>query len=102
MRTRTEIQDIERMRQRVGIDDVELREQVRRLRVGDLVKLTFLAGPEKSETLRVRVTSIRAERLRGVLLAASRTPELAGLCAGSQVTFTRDHIHSVLSTPRQE
>src|SRR5262245_46303721 len=59
MQTPAEIQDVEQMRQRVGIDDVELRDEVRRLRVGDLVKLTFLAGAARAETLCVRSTSIR-------------------------------------------
>ena len=43
MRTRVEIQDIEGMRRREGIDDVELREAIRGLRVGAFVNLTLLA-----------------------------------------------------------
>src|SRR5690349_15927073 len=42
-----EIQDIEQMRQQEGIDDVELRGEVRQLRAGDYVRLTFLAGPRQ-------------------------------------------------------
>jgi len=45
MRSTVEIEDIEGMRQREGIDDVELREAVARLVVGDLVRLTLLPAP---------------------------------------------------------
>jgi len=89
-----EIQDIEGMRQKEGIDDVELREEVRRLRVGDLVKLTFVTGP-RCETLPVRITRIRGEQFRGQLVAAPSS-DLSGLKAGFSVAFTRTHIHSVL------
>jgi hypothetical protein len=95
VRNPIEIQDVEQLRQRVGIDDVELREQVRRLRVGDVVRLTFLAGPGKAETLAVRVTAIRRARLSGELVAGAKSPQLAGLSQGSPVTFTRAHVHSV-------
>jgi len=101
MQTPVEIQDVEQMRRRVGIDDVELREQVRRLRVGDVVRLTFLAGVGKAETLAVRVTAIRRGRFSGELLAAAKAPRLAGLSRGSPVTFTRAHVHSVPKSPRQ-
>ena len=95
MNDSVEIQNVERMRRQAGIDDVELREQVRLLRVGDVVKLTFLAGPGKSETLRVRITAIRRPRFTGELATAASSPQLAALAAGSQVRFTGDHIHSV-------
>jgi hypothetical protein len=101
MQTPIEIQDVEELRQRAGIDDVELREQVRRLRVGDLVKLTFLAGPARAEILCVRLTSIRRGKFSGELVSGARTPQLAHLCRGSLVTFTRDHVHSVPKSPPQ-
>src|SRR5436309_2910036 len=44
MRNSVEIENIEAMRLLEGIDDVELREGIRGLAVGDLVKLTLLAG----------------------------------------------------------
>src|SRR5437764_1036180 len=44
MRHRVKIEDIEEMRQRQGIDDAELREAIRGLEVGDLVRLTLLTG----------------------------------------------------------
>jgi hypothetical protein len=101
MQTPVEIQDVEELRQRVGIDDVELRKQVRRLRVGDLVKLTFLARPGKAETLCVRITSVRRGRFGGDLVAGARTPQLSHLRGGSPVTFTRAHVHSVPKGPPQ-
>ena len=38
-----EIENIEEMRLREGIVDVELRDQIRGLQIGDLVKVTLLA-----------------------------------------------------------
>ena len=54
------IEDIERLRQEAGIDDVELREGVRRLRVGDHVRVTLLAAgkPGTKETVVVRITRV--------------------------------------------
>jgi hypothetical protein len=45
MQTSIEIEDIEEMRRAAGIDDVELRRDIRGLRAGDNVKLTLSAGP---------------------------------------------------------
>jgi hypothetical protein len=90
-----EIQDVEWLRQQAGIDDVELRRQVRRLRVGDVVRLTFLAGGGKFETIRVRITSVRRPRFSGELEAAATSPRLSGLHRGTPVTFTGAHVHSV-------
>ena len=57
-----EIENIEEMREQVGIDDVELREAVRGLRPGDVVRLTLVtaAAPAARETIRVRVAGARA------------------------------------------
>ncbi len=89
-----EIEDIERRRCRLGIDDVELREAIGRLRVGDHVKLTFLTGgPEAAgETLVVRITRVTGAEFRGEL-AGRPPPALAGLRAG--LAFTATHIHSL-------
>ena len=67
MRNVVEIEDIEQRRLRAGIDDVELRSEIRGLQVGDFVKLTFLTGPSSSETLSVRITSISGSAFRGKL-----------------------------------
>lgn len=90
-----EIQDIDEMRRREGIDDVELREEVRRLQVGDVVKLTLLTGADKWLTVAVRITSKRGTKFHGELSAAPTSAALRQL-AGASVAFTQSHIHSVL------
>src|SRR5262249_6286003 len=101
MRHPVEIENIDELRRREGIDDVELREEIRRLQVGDHVKLTFLAGKNSfvRETLVVRITSIRGWTLRGKLADRPACSSLAQLRVGSLVTFTADQIHSV-ANPR--
>ena len=44
MRNPVEIENIEEMRRREGIDDVELRSEIRDLQVGDSVRLTLMTG----------------------------------------------------------
>ncbi len=95
MRYPIEIENIEDMRRREGIEDVELWEEIRALQVGDMVKLTFLAGPHVSETLLVRITSIRGAALRGKLMNRPTCKGLSRLRAGLPVTFTTAHIHSL-------
>jgi len=97
MPNQVEIEDIEAMRRRVGIHDVELQEEIRRLRVGDLVKLTFLTGREGAAgmSVLVRITSIRGSSFRGEL--AGR-PVSSSLEHGSVVRFTKSHIHSLGSS----
>lgn len=48
MRNGIEIENIEEMRRRAGIDDAELREEIRGLEIGDLVMLTLLTGTKSS------------------------------------------------------
>jgi hypothetical protein len=97
MRTHVEIQNIEDMRRRAGIDDVELREAIRSLRVGAFVKLTLLAGgPEApGETLLVRITSIRGDVFRGRLASQPTLASLSGLRIGRALAFSGSHIHSL-------
>jgi hypothetical protein len=66
-----EIENIEHMRRRQGIDDAELREQIRRLAIGDLVMLNFLNGATSCarETLAIRITSMRGSVFCGKLAA---------------------------------
>ncbi|MGH7171076.1 MAG: hypothetical protein ACRELG_12425 [Gemmataceae bacterium] len=90
-----EIENIDELRQREGIDDVELHEDIGRLRVGDHVRLTFLAGTTLRETLPVRITSIRARQFRGRLAGPVARPELLGLRPDSLVNFTAGQIHSI-------
>jgi hypothetical protein len=97
MRMRVEIQNIEDMRRREGIDDIELRESIRRLRVGALVKVTLLtdAPGTSGETLLVRITSIQGDTFRGKLASRPTSANLSGLRIGRVLTFTGSHIHSL-------
>jgi len=94
-----QIQDIEEMRRRNGIDDPELRDQIRALRRGDVIRITLLAEAPStaSETLRVRITSVRSGLFRGKLASRPTSAGFAVLGAGSPVVFTAAHIHSVTS-----
>jgi hypothetical protein len=96
-----EIENIEEMRLREGIDDVELRQKIRGLRVGDSVQLTFRAATASStgETLSVRITSIRGSTFRGKLAKTPASPGLTTLHAGSTIAFTTDQIHSLPKAP---
>jgi predicted xylose isomerase-like sugar epimerase len=96
-----EIENIESMRRQQGIEDVELREEIRALGVGDFVKLTFLVAttPATAETLPVRITSIKGMSFRGKLASKPTAASLSMLHAGSTIVFTRAHIHSVARGP---
>lgn len=102
MSTAVKIEDIEELRQGEGIDDAELRHEVARLSVGDVVLLTFLgsADPPARETLPARITRVRGAALRGKLLRRPACVTLSALGAGSVVTFTRAQVHSILPPPR--
>lgn len=91
MLKRIEIENIEEMRRQQGIDDVELADAIRRLKVGDVVKLTFLTKTHNFETP-VRITQIRGITFRGkVIQSTSRVRR------GKIVEFTISHIHSVVT-----
>jgi len=92
-----EIENIEEMRRRLGIDDVVLREDICRLASGDFVKLTFLTrtNPTAGETLRVRITSIRGLAFRGKLADKPARLGRSNLRLGCAVHFTTAHIHSI-------
>jgi hypothetical protein len=92
-----EIENIEELRRRQGIDDHELREEIGRLGVGDIVKITFLSGniPPSAETLSVRVTSIRGLAFRGKLASKPDSVGLSRLRIGAPVAFHAADIHSI-------
>lgn len=101
MRERVPIENIEEIRRQQGIEDVELQDEVRKLKVGDFVKVTFLSsakGPA-GETLLVRITRIRGADLRGELANAPNSAALSALRVGSRVAFTKAHIHSIPKGP---
>ena len=97
MRDAVRIEEIEEMRCQQGIDDGELREQIRGLVVGSLVKLTLLSGAEPftGRVVLVRITSIRGLRFRGKLACKPASSSLSTLRAQSVLAFTADHIHSL-------
>jgi hypothetical protein len=97
MRDIVEIENIEELRRREGIDDAELHKDIRELRVGDHIRLTLMTGgnPFRSETVLVRITSITRTVYRGKLAKDPTALGASSLRAGSLVTFSRDHIHSI-------
>ncbi len=102
MRDHVEIENIEAMRLRQGIDDIQLREDIRKLEIGDFVKLTFLATGTKSfagETLLVKITSIRGSAFRGKLVNSPASTGPLKLRVGSPVAFSMAHIHSLPKGP---
>jgi hypothetical protein len=94
--TTIEIENIEEMRRQEGIDDAELRVEIRALKVGDFVKLTFVTGSASFETSLVRITSIRGSAFRGKLVKRPTSAGLRRLEAGAPISFTTAHIHSLL------
>jgi len=95
MQTTVEIENIEEIRRQEGIDDVDLRMEIRSLKVGAFVKLTFLTSSTSFETLVVRITSIRGSAFRGKLVKRGSGGR-SKLEAGASVAFTTAHIHSLL------
>jgi hypothetical protein len=97
MAIKYEIENIEEMRRREGIEDVELKEDIRALAIGDLVKLTFLTTtpPTTAETVQVRLTSIHGRTFEGALVHRPTASGLAKLRVGTPVSFTADQIHSI-------
>jgi len=93
-----EIENIEEMRRRQGIDDLVLRADIDKLENGDLVRLTFLTrtNPSAGETLLVRITSIRRLDFRGKLADNPARLEGSKLRLGSTVHFSSAHIHSIV------
>jgi hypothetical protein len=97
MRNQVELENIEEMRRQEGIEDVELRQDIDELAIGDLVKVTLLTGSKTSagETLLVRITSIRGNAFRGKLAQKPLSAGLSNLRVGFAVSFTPAHIYCV-------
>jgi hypothetical protein len=97
MSQRVEFENIEEMRCAAGIDDVELRDAIRALKAGDLVRLTLrtAGGTFPGETLLVRITSIKGDLFRGKLAQKKRSVRRLGLNEASVLTFAREQIHSI-------
>jgi len=91
------VQNIEQMRQREGIDDVELRREIRTMKIGDCVRLTLVSELKHagSETVVVRITKIDGANFRGSLLSKPTTKGLNSLPADLSLDFKGEHIHSL-------
>ena len=96
MRDCLEIEDIEAMRLQAGIDDVELRQDIRKLEIGDIIVLTLLGTDtaRASEIWEVRITAIRGRVFRGKL-ARPISPGAARRRTGTRIAFRATHIHSL-------
>jgi hypothetical protein len=95
MQTINKIENIEQKRRLVGIDDVELRKAIRRLRVGDFIKLSLMTNRSTVETLLIQIKSIQGSTFQGHLVHEPSPPNLSKLEVGSLLVFTADHIHSI-------
>jgi hypothetical protein len=97
MSQRVEFENIEEMRCAAGIDDVELRDAVRNLQVGDLVKLTLRGtqGSFPGESVLIRITSIKGDVFRGKLAQTNRAARRTGVNEGMLLAFRREQIHSI-------
>ena len=95
MRNPVVIENIEALRDG-GITDVELRDEIRSLEIGDFVNLTFLTESSgRGETLSVQITDIQASTFSGRLAHRPTVSGLAKIRPGEIVTFGAAHIHSL-------
>jgi hypothetical protein len=88
------IENIEGRRHEVGIDDVELRDAIGRLAVGDVVQLTLITGPKTRQSVFVEIDSIHRGVFRGKLARSLNSRALARRLQ-SEIAFTTAHIHSI-------
>ena len=70
--------------------------EIRTLKAGDFVNLTFMTSKKSCELLIVRITSIRGSAFRGKLVDGPTATRLKTLGPGTPVVFTTAHIHSLL------
>lgn len=97
MQNSIQIENIEERRRVVGIEDDVLREGIRQLETGNLVRLTLLTDTVSpgGETVLVRITSINGATFRGKLVSRPISTGLRWLEAGARINFARSHIHSL-------
>lgn len=89
------VENIEKMRQREGINDCELRDEISRLKVGDVVHITLLADRGTAEDVLIRITSINKLRFTGMLAKPAVNTRLQQSTDGMTLYFNADHIHSI-------
>lgn len=97
MKRTFKLENIEQMRLREGIDDIELRESIRQLQIGDCVYVTFLdcSHPKRSKTVLIRLVAIHKNGFGGKLMQPLDALGPSDLRVGSLVTFRESHVHSV-------
>jgi hypothetical protein len=93
MVNRIEIENIEEMRRQQGIEDVELAEAIRCLKVGDVVRLTFLTKTNSLDTTPVRITRINGVAFHGKIIKTTSRVRQTKI-----IEFTISHIHSVVTS----
>lgn len=93
------LENIQRLREEAGIDDVELQKEVGKLAVGDIVHLTILDTNviRSGEVIDVEIQEIRGLKYRGVIVKTPSSPARCSELANQMIAFTREHIHSVPS-----
>lgn len=89
------IENIEEMRRREGIDDQELHDEIGRLNIGDLVRLTLRVSRHAAETVVYRITSKNKADFRGECASLPLDARLQRLTNGQTLCFSANHIHSV-------
>jgi len=95
MRKPLEIENIEEMRRKEGIDDVELHLEILGLKVGDFVKVSLVTAATSCEPRLVQITSIRGSAFRGKLASSQASVGSSKRWLRTSIDFTKDHIHSI-------
>lgn len=96
MKSPIDLEDIDSMRLQLGVDDVDLRDRIKQLVVGDCVRLTFLSTIKGNHTLMVRITSAKNGAFRGRLLQVPVKMAPSALRVGILIPFAAEHIHSIV------
>jgi hypothetical protein len=97
MRSPVALENIAALRLKEGIVDHVLRHAIKRLKVGDFVKLTFLfgVGAATGETLSVRIIGVAPGVYRGELVERPASAALSEIKVGTSIEFAEVHVHSL-------
>jgi hypothetical protein len=96
--TGIQIEDIDAVRLREGIDDVGLRKSVAQLGASDRVCLSISLDGKSFEKVSVRITSCRGGTFRGKLLSKPHSTGLRDLDADRLLVFSASQIHSIITS----